>query len=85
MRQRVFAPLTQIAGNDALHRLATLHQGRKTALNHPIDVRMGHLGMNVHRCGQGVHHISQRGQLDDQNFHARWPLSAQAPQTTRLA
>ena len=72
------APAAQGAVQDGVQAFNPLEQGREGRLDHPVDqcIRVG-VAQVLHR-GHGVHHITQRRELDDQHPHASCPTGCRA-------
>src|SRR5205085_2088413 len=64
--QRGLAPAPQVAFNDAVDALATPHQWCKSALHHPVDLRLRQGAAHVLHSRHRMDHVAQRGQLDYQ-------------------
>ena len=69
--ERRFTPGPQFTRNDALQARAQQRgqHGRKGFFNHPVDLRIGPRRQNVLHHRQGMHHVTERRQLDQKDFH----------------
>jgi hypothetical protein len=63
------APAPQRALDAAVDALHAPHEGREPRLDDPVDERVGMGGADVVHDRHRVHHVTQGGQLDDQDPH----------------
>ena len=70
-REDGLAPAPQVAGDDAAQPRPEqrCQQRRKRWLHCPVDLRIGPRRQNVLNHRQGVYHVAQGRQLDDEDIH----------------